>query len=149
MLLNSAPKGQKANSPGHRPGYKDVIRFALKGQKHLLCIQKLLPFQGVSCELHLPRALPWAVSLLAFQAVYTSLRNLKNIIYATMTHKLPQEQIYATPSHKFMTPGKDLLGKLSFSHIREIMTQDDPLARFFYETECIKGTCLRRAKFSQ
>lgn len=48
--------------------------------------------------------------------------------------------IYATPSHKFMTPGKDLLGKLSFSHIREIMTQDDPLARFFYETECIKGT---------
>jgi len=29
---------------------------------------------------------------------------------------------------------------LSFSHICDIMTQDDPLARFFYETECIKGT---------
>ena len=29
---------------------------------------------------------------------------------------------------------------MSFSHIIEIMTQDDPLARFFYETECIKGT---------
>ena len=36
ILLNSAPKGQKANSPGHRPGYKDVIRFALKGQKPYL-----------------------------------------------------------------------------------------------------------------
>lgn len=44
------------------------------------------------------------------------------------------------PSHKFETSAKDLLSKLSFSHIREIMTQDDPLVRFFYETECIKGT---------
>ena len=45
-----------------------------------------------------------------------------------------------TPSDKFKTPAKTLLQKLSFSHICEIMTQDDPLARFFYETECIKGT---------
>ena len=36
ILLNSAPKGQKANSPGHRPGDKDLIRFALKGQKPYL-----------------------------------------------------------------------------------------------------------------
>ena len=33
ILLNSTPKGQKANNPGHRPGYKDTVRFALKGQK--------------------------------------------------------------------------------------------------------------------
>ena len=71
---------------------------------------------------------------------YNYYPQIRDIIYATVSHKLPQEQIYATPSHKFMTPVKDLLGKLSFSHIREIMTQDDPLARFFYETECIKGT---------
>lgn len=71
---------------------------------------------------------------------YNYYPQIGDIIYATVSHKLPQEQIYATPSHKFMTPGKVLLGKLSFSHIREIMTQDDPLARFFYETECIKGT---------
>ena len=51
--------------------------------------------------------------------------------------KLP---IRPTPSDKFKTPAKTLLQKLSFSHICEIMTQDDPLARFFYETECIKGT---------
>ena len=36
ILLNSAPKGQKANSPGHRPGDKNLIRFALKGQKPYL-----------------------------------------------------------------------------------------------------------------
>ena len=26
-------KGQRANSPGHRPGYRDVGKLALKGQK--------------------------------------------------------------------------------------------------------------------
>ena len=36
ILLNSAPKGHQANSPGHRPGYKDAGRFALKGQKPFL-----------------------------------------------------------------------------------------------------------------
>ena len=46
----------------------------------------------------------------------------------------------ATASHQFVTPANEIIAKLSFSHIREIMTQDDPLARFFYETECIKGT---------
>lgn len=71
---------------------------------------------------------------------YNYYPQIGDMIYATPSHKLPQDQIYATPSHKFMTSGKDLLSKLSFSHIREIMTQDDPLARFFYETECIKGT---------
>lgn len=45
-----------------------------------------------------------------------------------------------TPSDEFVTSPQNLLSKLSFSHIIEIMTQDDPLARFFYETECIKGT---------
>lgn len=49
-------------------------------------------------------------------------------------------QIYATLSHKFKTAPKQIIEKLSFSHISEIMTQGDPLARYFYETECIKGT---------
>ena len=62
---------------------------------------------------------------------------------ATASHQfnnvvLPQKS--ATTSHQFVTPANEILAKLSFSHIREIMTQDDPLARFFYETECIKGT---------
>ena len=31
-----------------------------------------------------------------------------------------------------------LISQLSFSHIREILTVDDPMARYFYETECMK-----------
>ena len=38
----------------------------------------------------------------------------------------------------FSTPGSQLIEKLSFSHIVEIMTLEDSLARYFYETECIK-----------
>lgn len=44
----------------------------------------------------------------------------------------------ATLSHKFTTPAESIISHLSFSHIREILTVDDPLARFFYETECIR-----------
>ena len=46
----------------------------------------------------------------------------------------------ATVSHQFITAGQKLLSCLSFSHIREILTIDDPLARYFYEQECIKCT---------
>lgn len=38
----------------------------------------------------------------------------------------------------FSTAGAQLIEKLSFSHIVEIMTLEDSLARYFYETECIK-----------
>jgi predicted nuclease of restriction endonuclease-like (RecB) superfamily len=71
---------------------------------------------------------------------YNFYPQIGNLIYATPSHKLQTGQICATPSHEFVTPANEILAKLSFSHIREIMTQKDPLARFFYETECIKGT---------
>lgn len=45
----------------------------------------------------------------------------------------------AMPSHQFVTPPEKLVSNLSFSHIREILTEKDALGRFFYETECIKG----------
>lgn len=48
--------------------------------------------------------------------------------------------IGATLSHQLMTSGKLLVSRLSFSHLREILTVDDPLARYFYEQECIKCT---------
>ena len=47
-------------------------------------------------------------------------------------------QISPIPSDNFITPAAELVSKLSFSHIVEILTIDDPLARFFYETECIR-----------
>ena len=47
-------------------------------------------------------------------------------------------QISPTALDKFITPGVEIVSKLSFSHIVEILTVDDPLARFFYEMECIR-----------
>ena len=44
----------------------------------------------------------------------------------------------ATASHEFVTDGNLLVSRLSFSHIREIMTIEDAFERFFYETECIR-----------
>ena len=55
----------------------------------------------------------------------------------------PQVRLYLegkspTALDKFVTPADRLISHLSFSHIVEILTVDDLLARFFYETECIK-----------
>lgn len=52
----------------------------------------------------------------------------------------PTDVICTTASCKFVTSGETLVSKLSFSHINEIMKVDDPLARYFYEQECIKCT---------
>jgi len=67
-------------------------------------------------------------------------------IYATASHKSEisptasdkSVEKCAKASHKFITPAESIISKLSFSHIREMLTVDDPLARFFYETECIR-----------
>ena len=45
-----------------------------------------------------------------------------------------------TVSCKFQTSGKTIISRLSYSHIYEIMKVSDPLARYFYEQECIKCT---------
>lgn len=44
-----------------------------------------------------------------------------------------------TTSDKFSTPVKTLIGNLSFSHIVELLTIEDPLIRFFYEFECVRN----------
>ena len=49
-------------------------------------------------------------------------------------------EICDSVNHKFMTPPEVLLYHLSFSHFREILSLEDPIERFFYELECIKGT---------
>ena len=52
---------------------------------------------------------------------------------------LNTQQIYPTPSDKFSTPPNSLISNLSFSHIVELLTVEDPLIRFFYEFECIRN----------
>lgn len=51
-----------------------------------------------------------------------------------------QEEKSPTVSNQFKTSGKKIISSLSFSHIVELLTLDDPLARYFYEQECIKCT---------
>ena len=64
---------------------------------------------------------------------------------ATASHELQNADIQnnekgATASHLFVIPGRKLISILSYSHIREILTLDDPFARYFYEQECMKCT---------
>lgn len=73
----------------------------------------------------------------AFYLNYPQVRLYLEGKSATSLHQLSDEKS-ATPSHQFVTSADKLISQLSFSHIREILTIDDPLARFFYETECIK-----------
>lgn len=58
------------------------------------------------------------------------------------TQMTENEHIEKSPtvSDGFRTTGQMIISRLSFSHIVEIMTVDDPFARFFYEQECIKCT---------
>lgn len=73
------------------------------------------------------------------------MENLPIPICATVMHQLQpienkEDTISASMMHQFVTPGKTIISHLSFTHLREIMTLDDPLARYFYEQECIKCT---------
>ena len=73
------------------------------------------------------------------------MENLPTPICATVMHQLQpienkEDTIGASMTHQFVTPGKTIISHLSFTHLREIMALDDPLARYFYEQECIKCT---------
>ena len=68
-LGRNSLKGQKAPSPGHRPGYKDMGKLALQGHKLYHASLCLCPFRAPCCASYLPRAMPWAGSFPAFQAL--------------------------------------------------------------------------------
>ena len=55
------------------------------------------------------------------------------------TAVIKASEICDSMNHIFQTDPEVLITRLSFTHIREIMRIDDPLERFFYEFECIKG----------
>ena len=83
----------------------------------------------------------------AFYLNYPHIKSYLEGKSATPSHQLnpispttldESSEISATPSHQFITPAEQIISQLSFSHIREIMTVNDSLARFFYETECIR-----------
>lgn len=72
-----------------------------------------------------------------FYLTYPQIRDyLTKPIGATLSHQFTKKS--PTASDLFVTSSESLISQLSFSHIVEIMTVDDPTARYFYETECMK-----------
>lgn len=83
----------------------------------------------------------------AFYLNYPHIKSYLEGKSATVSHQLASKssttsdkssENSATASHQFITPAEQIISQLSFSHIREIMTVDEPFVRFFYETECIR-----------
>lgn len=54
-------------------------------------------------------------------------------------------EIRQTPSAKFATDARMLIERLSFTHLEQLITIEDPLKRAFYEIECIRGNWSVRA----
>lgn len=77
-----------------------------------------------------------------FKKGATASHKLIDKIHPTASDELKNDAllIHPTSSDEWATSPQMIIERLPFSHICEIMTQKDPLARFFYETECIKGT---------
>lgn len=50
-----------------------------------------------------------------------------------------KKPIRESPTPKLQVPGKQLVEKLSFTHLAELIKIEDDLKRTFYEIECIKG----------
>lgn len=86
-----------------------------------------------------------------FYLIYPQLTEAVKPIYPMLSDKLgdfplplnlpilDSRQICPTQSDKFTTPPTSLISNLSFSHIVELLTVEDPLIRFFYEFECMRN----------
>lgn len=82
-----------------------------------------------------------------WSTVSTKLTNIAEIkgLPVFSIDKIPDKQTEAndekrsTLSTKFETDPEQLITRLSFSHICEIMRIDDSFERFFYEFECMQG----------
>ena len=72
------------------------------------------------------------------RAFYLAYPQVKDYLLGKTAELIGNFEKSATASHQFKIPAEKLISQLSFSHIREILTVDNPLARFFYEIECIK-----------
>ena len=83
-------KGDKAISPGQRPGCCCSRDLRPERAKAIIRVwtAMLLPLQGANPNIHRPRALPWAGCLLAFQAV-TSQKLYRTPIIKKLFRLLP------------------------------------------------------------
>ena len=73
-----------------------------------------------------------------FYLLYPQIKNY--LIRGQISPTASDESLEKSPtaSDKFISAPDKIITQLSFSHLVEIMTVEEPLARFFYETECMK-----------
>lgn len=86
-----------------------------------------------------------------FYLNYPQIREVATSIFPMLSEKLKElsitlkipvidrDRIFPTLPEKFITPAVSLISNLSFSHIVELLTVEDPLIRFFYEFECMRN----------
>ena len=79
---------------------------------------------------------------------YPGMSQVANSICPMLSDKFPElsalfdistDRISPTPSDKFVTSATSLVSNLSFSHIVELLSVEDPLVRYFYEFECMRN----------
>lgn len=56
-----------------------------------------------------------------------------------VSKNLVVQQIVGSLPPQFQVPTDQLTGKLSYTHLEALLDIEDPLKRYFYETECIRG----------
>ena len=85
-----------------------------------------------------------------FYLTYPQISEIAESICPILSDKFPELSSYftlplgtspicPTLSDKFTTPASSLIANLSFSHIVELLTIEDPLIRFFYEFESMRN----------
>lgn len=76
-------------------------------------------------------------------AFYRAYPQIVRSLPAQFRHLLPApartERKMRTVSAQLKVPAKDLVSRLSYSHLEQLVVIEDPLKRAFYEIECLRG----------
>jgi predicted nuclease of restriction endonuclease-like (RecB) superfamily len=76
---------------------------------------------------------------LSFYRAYPQIVRTLPAQFRRLLPALPQVRKVRTASALFTLPPDKLFGSLSYSHFELLVGLDDPLARVFYENECVRG----------
>jgi len=104
---------------------------AAYGENLLKSLEQSLQIRGLNVTLFQNSRL--------FYSLYPQVGNLFMIkIQPTPSVKSVAEEIQPTASAKLQSDAETIVGKLSFSHLCELIHIGDETTRLFYETECVK-----------
>lgn len=118
------------------------------GDKLLNALEKSLNTKGLTATLFYharefytdyPQIKDYILSTISPTASVESTRRISPTVSDKLqVARIEDDTICPTMSDKLTTPAEKLVSQLSFSHIVEILAVKDPLARYFYETECMR-----------